>query len=701
VADLTVNSGYDAFKSYMKNSVPSLVTFDFQSQLDDLRNPALSGDTHPTILSSSLIALADDFGRTIRFEGSGFGPITSSGTSQTILDAFLDAIKKFDGSATGTLNKIIFADNTTELFRLTVTPTAWTFVSGTESLTITGQLPTSLAQVNLAIDEILDLATYTLDPNYNPATSSLVGFTITNITGMSDGNVVGSMTFSQTNISVKLGEYTLDLQGAFPANFGDAGAIVLDLFNGIAPANVSLTSVILTHDTTHEVVFQVLGATDYEEMKSILAGLANEDVSNGSNGQDHLDYSGSGPVNLHGGSGSDELIGGNGADFLFGETDDDTLNGGGGSDILDGGSGSDILKGGEGDDYIIFDAADSATNVDGGNGDDTLVVKDGGSVPTGFNLVGSHFEKAKWVQTDVGNLQTWSTINSDYDDAWHLLNQKILNDDLTSYIDTYDILNAGSWGKISDYVDANNAIDSRNTTLDDGSSNKQFFDHQSNQTWSSISDGYDSSNRLINEVTNHDNGSHDALYLDASGANGWSTIYDNFSAANNLTNETIVYDAGNRTSEFFDHLIVETWVSVLQTYVGANLLTRETTNYDDSTRQENFLDAQGNQNWTNINDLFDGNGVLKTETTNYDTGARQVYYADYLNTNPWASITDNYDLANRLDTELVRNDDNSYSYTDYDQGLANTWASDVLVYDTAQVLTQHYRVMDNGSIEVL
>src|SRR3546814_19148714 len=75
--------------------------------------------------------------------------------------------------------------------------------------------------------------------------------------------------------------------------------------------------------------------------------------------------------------------------LLVGDTAADTLIGGDGNDTLSGGGGGDSLNGGAGDDLIMFgcDCDAMGAVIDGGAGNDTIAVSDGGIVD--FTGIGS------------------------------------------------------------------------------------------------------------------------------------------------------------------------------------------------------------------------------------------------------------------------------------------------------------------------
>ncbi|AEV38854.1 Hemolysin-type calcium-binding region [Pseudovibrio sp. FO-BEG1] len=107
---------------------------------------------------------------------------------------------------------------------------------------------------------------------------------------------------------------------------------------------------------------------------------------------------GDGRDTIIGNSANNNLKGSDGNDTLHGKDGNDTLLGGDGDDRIIGGDGADILRGGDGNDIIYFDNTDKfwdsnrkAINI-GGNGTDTLIVKNGSSFRTS-NLSMYGFEK--------------------------------------------------------------------------------------------------------------------------------------------------------------------------------------------------------------------------------------------------------------------------------------------------------------------
>ncbi|MGR3466424.1 MAG: calcium-binding protein, partial [Shimia sp.] len=99
---------------------------------------------------------------------------------------------------------------------------------------------------------------------------------------------------------------------------------------------------------------------------------------------------GGGADEVQGGSGFDLLRGGNGADLLLGNSGRDLLEGGRWHDVLDGGPGSDVLRGEEHDDLVFgADASDTISGDEGddvlagGTGKDAIFGGEGNDLLSG------------------------------------------------------------------------------------------------------------------------------------------------------------------------------------------------------------------------------------------------------------------------------------------------------------------------------
>lgn len=145
------------------------------------------------------------------------------------------------------------------------------------------------------------------------------------------------------------------------------------LFNGDGG---SVYSTIEARDTIVE--FETAISDELNSVKAFYnldAGYDVQFVQRDADGQDAIITAKSalentGPTNnlILGKDGNDSLVGGDG---------DDYLNGGVGDDTLSSGTGQDTLAGDEGDDLFILEGGPA--KIDGGDGNDTLVVKDNGA----------------------------------------------------------------------------------------------------------------------------------------------------------------------------------------------------------------------------------------------------------------------------------------------------------------------------------
>jgi VCBS repeat-containing protein len=111
-------------------------------------------------------------------------------------------------------------------------------------------------------------------------------------------------------------------------------------------------------------------------------------------------------------NGADSLTGintGSQNDWLLGYGGNDTLNGGAGNDLLDGGSGSDIMRGGSGNDILVYDSNDNLSGaVDGGDGTDTLVLRNVASID--FHAPG--YNADRFTRIEVIDLATDPAANA-------------------------------------------------------------------------------------------------------------------------------------------------------------------------------------------------------------------------------------------------------------------------------------------------
>lgn len=113
---------------------------------------------------------------------------------------------------------------------------------------------------------------------------------------------------------------------------------------------------------------------------AVFAGRGADDISTGA-GDDYISLRSARPFEAEGtlGWGTNTVDAGEGDDRVLGGFSNDLVRGGAGDDLLLGQGGADDLRGGSGDDFLdgYDDVDDAADTLDGGGGDDRLIVDDG------------------------------------------------------------------------------------------------------------------------------------------------------------------------------------------------------------------------------------------------------------------------------------------------------------------------------------
>ena len=276
----TIQSGFGAFKDFFKDTPASgeLTDLFALTHLQRLGELVDSFDqnavTFTAVGSTGISAYQGTPGTSsyfaISINGTGFGPITGADLDE-MFDNFASAVMALDGSASANLQSIVISDQSGEILRLDVTASSWTLTSGADTLTINGAMPTSLSQVQAAVDELfpVDPATGERAPasNFDPATSSLAGFDITSITAASDGAAQGTMTFSDSAIDVTLGHFNLHVTGDLPDNFAEVADMML------GASGYTFTGATLTDTDTNAVIAQMTTSAPVDIHSLIDSGI--------------------------------------------------------------------------------------------------------------------------------------------------------------------------------------------------------------------------------------------------------------------------------------------------------------------------------------------------------------------------------------------------------------------------------------------
>lgn len=314
---------------------------------------------------------------------------------------------------------------------------------------------------------------------------------------------------------------------------------------------------------------------------------------------------------LSGGDGNDHLSGDAGDDTLNGGDGDDTLLGGDGNDELVGGGGDDALDGGLGDDRILYDATDSAANVSGGAGSDTLVI-DGGSLPTGYDLGAGGFEFAEWTETDSAE-QVWHQRISLYDAQWQRLKVTTTNDDGSSSVSDYDVSNAEIWSERLQQFNLLGELVFEQTINDDGTKVWWSYDPSNAETWQSQYRTFNTAGALLFHETINDDGSKIVIQYDPANNEPWQQIYRVFDSSNNLTFEQILDDDGSKVWINFDPDNVQSWQTLVREFDASNAMTLQETLNDDGSKTVQQWDPADNETWFGIVTQYDSGGTMTSQ----------------------------------------------------------------------------------------
>lgn len=139
---------------------------------------------------------------------------------------------------------------------------------------------------------------------------------------------------------------------------------IADYINYDIPENIYLSGTDSSDALFTDDVFNIIASG--EEYDYIIGG-ADKDIIFGDNDIDRI----------LSGLGADIIYGGNGNDQLFGEGDNDLIYGGSGNDYISGDEGNDILISGSGNDFIAGGAGNDIYYVNVGDGNDSILDKDG------------------------------------------------------------------------------------------------------------------------------------------------------------------------------------------------------------------------------------------------------------------------------------------------------------------------------------
>ncbi len=109
------------------------------------------------------------------------------------------------------------------------------------------------------------------------------------------------------------------------------------------------------------------------------------DIADGNTGDDVI-YGTAGDNNITGGDGNDVIFGYDGIDLISGGAGNDVIYGGEGNDLIFGDGGTDTLYGQDGSDSFLWLASDGTDRVEGGEGQNTIVMIGTTDQPNSFTV---------------------------------------------------------------------------------------------------------------------------------------------------------------------------------------------------------------------------------------------------------------------------------------------------------------------------
>ena len=225
--------------------------------------------------------------------------------------------------------------------------------------------------------------------------------------------------------------------------------------------------------------------------------------------------------------------------------------------------------------------------------------------------------------------------------------------------------------------------------------------NEASHTWSKYIQFFDNNGATDYQNTTNDDSTRAYLNLDNLGNEVWANYTENYSANNALMNRTVIYDDNSQYRTYLDHQANQPWAQYVESFDSQGRLDYRAVTNDNGSLYVTHLDRFGNQPWSQYVETFDPQGRLDYRVTNNDNGSLYVTHNDHNNNLSWSTYIDIYDTQSRNTFEQFNYDNGSRDDITIDALNQQSWARDVYSYSAASVLTQHYHVMDDGSIVVL
>jgi Ca2+-binding RTX toxin-like protein len=366
------------------------VTLDHRAVFDDFGFSTAFDDWTLTSLTSTGLVQTRPGGYSMTISGSGVGPVSSLDDLRVAID---------NGLATGTLNTMVLARNGAEFFRVNLSTTGYSLISGNQSITLSGGLVNSFAQLN-NLTELVGLADLDMlydmsDAERTQVFSDFAAYGLTGLTLQDAGRTVFNLAVSTSALTLSIGGYQLAITGDFPTDMGAVLSLAFDAHRAFLEGGIDQAETLLAGLNMTSVSFSnpagllLLSMSGQIEANAesitridgveITGDIVSDLTSNGTflwaedwgQGLGHAVMGTLGGDELFSQSGNDLLYGFDGADYMSGGAGDDSLYGGVGDDSLFGGLGNDLIGGGLGDDWIA-DSGGGRNRIWGGLGNDSI-----------------------------------------------------------------------------------------------------------------------------------------------------------------------------------------------------------------------------------------------------------------------------------------------------------------------------------------
>ena len=345
------NDNGQRLAQFIGNSLGLDLTDDFASfkqAMDALTSVSLNGQL--TSFGSTKIIVADYNGNSITVGGSGF-VYTLNGFNNAISSNQLVHYLTSDPNLTGSITSIVLKNASNTLLSISMSSTAWTISSGSQSITITGALTNSIDKVKSIISTLqaVGAESYTNASSFVAAlynatinNSNLNNLAVTSVVVSNAGQQPLSLSFSGTTATIKTDNYSINLTGKLPAKLSDVLFIVG--VNGVHPSGYTAANQTVSQYgaylssynlTGASVTNRVTGITEYSFSSATAVPLAADNFFLGTSSDDTITIpfslstqSATPYLNINAGNGNDTII--NNGDLCSG--------------MIDGGIGTDTIN---------------------------------------------------------------------------------------------------------------------------------------------------------------------------------------------------------------------------------------------------------------------------------------------------------------------------------------------------------------------